>query len=101
MSEPKNLWGGRFTREADEGFMEFNRSFGFDQRLFEADVRASVAHCSGLLGAGVLSSDEARDITNALQTILERGRADNDYFDHPAEDVHSFVEARLVELIED
>ena len=43
MNESNNLWGGRFTGKADEGFEEFNRSFGFDQKLFEADVRASVS----------------------------------------------------------
>jgi argininosuccinate lyase len=101
MTEPKNLWGGRFTGEADGGFVEFNRSFGFDRRLLAADVRASVAHCAGLLGAGVLSRDEATAITGALQTILGRGLADAEYFAEPAEDVHSFVEARLVELTGD
>src|SRR2546422_1451260 len=101
MTEPKNLWGGRFSGEADPGFVEFNRSFGFDRRLFAADVRASVAHCAGLLGAGVFSRDEAKAITGALQTILERGLADAKYFAEPVEDVHSFVEARLVELIGD
>ncbi len=101
MTEPKNLWGGRFTGETDAGFAEFNRSFAFDRRLFGAEVRASIAHCDGLLGAGVLSRDEAAAITGALKTILERGLADAEYFAEPAEDVHSFVEARLVELIGD
>ena len=101
MTEPKNLWGGRFTGETDAGFAEFNRSFAFDRRLFGAEVRASIAHCDGLLGAGVLSRDEAAAITGALKTILERGLADAEYFAVPAEDVHSFVEARLVELIGD
>jgi argininosuccinate lyase len=102
MSEPKNLWGGRFTGEADERFTEFNRSFGFDRRLFEADVRASLAHCEGLRGAGVLNEEEAEQIKSALETILKRARADARYFDETvAEDVHSFVEARLVELIGD
>jgi argininosuccinate lyase len=99
MTEAKNLWGGRFSGAADAGFVEFNCSFGFDRRLFEADVRASGAHCLGLLGAGVLSQEEATAITTALQEILERGQADAKYFEQPAEDVHSFVEARLVELI--
>src|SRR2546425_929045 len=84
MTEPKNLWGGRFSGEADPGFVEFNRSFGFDRRLFAADVRASVAHCAGLLGAGVLSRDEATAITSALLTILERAGADAKYFAEPA-----------------
>ncbi len=102
MAESKNLWGGRFTGAADERFTEFNRSFGFDRILFEADVRASLAHCEGLRGAGVLDPAEAEQISNGLETILKRARTDARYFDElPAEDVHSFVEARLVQLIGD
>jgi argininosuccinate lyase len=98
----KNLWGGRFTDEADPAFAEFNRSFGFDRRLFEADVQASIAHCEGLQGAGVLSSAEAKQINSALRTMLEKGHGESSYFDElSAEDVHSFVEARLVEMIGD
>ncbi len=96
-----NLWGGRFKGEADPGFAEFNRSFGFDRRLFEVDVQGSIAHCDGLAGAGVLSKAEAEQIKSALNTIIERAGASN-YFDDPsAEDVHSFVEARLREMIGD
>ncbi len=98
----KNLWGGRFTGEADPGFAEFNRSFGFDRRLFDVDVRASIAHCDGLAAGGVLTADDAQQIRSALTTILERGRSDAGYFDGmDAEDVHSFVEARLIEIIGD
>jgi argininosuccinate lyase len=102
MSESKNLWSGRFKGAADERFAEFNRSFGFDRKLFEVDVRGSLAHCEGLRGAGVLTETEASSIRGGLQTILERARSEANYFDElPAEDVHSFVEARLVELIGD
>ncbi len=98
----RNLWGGRFKGEADPGFAEFNRSFAFDRRLFEVDVRASIAHCDGLTGASVLTADESEQIKSALETILDRGRSSAGYFDEPpAEDVHSFVEARLVEMIGD
>jgi argininosuccinate lyase len=100
MSESKNLWGGRFTGQADARFAEFNRSFGFDRRLLEADVQASVAHCEALRGAGVLNDDEAARIKHGLQTILQHAAANAGYLDElPSEDVHSFVEARLVQLI--
>ncbi|MGH9908119.1 MAG: argininosuccinate lyase [Pyrinomonadaceae bacterium] len=100
MSDAKNLWGGRFSGEPDPGFAEFNQSFGFDRRLFAADVRASVAHCNSLVAAGVMTPEEGAKIDDALQAILERGCTDPDYFDQlKAEDVHSFVEARLVESI--
>lgn len=102
MGESKKLWGGRFTGEADPGFVEFNRSFKFDRRLFQADVRGSVAHCDALLQAGVLTTDEAARIKKALEDILARGEADPNYLDDAkAEDVHSFVEARLIEEIGD
>ena len=102
MADAKSLWGGRFTGERDAGFDEFNRSFGFDRRLFEADVRASLAHCDGLARAGVITGPEAARIRNGLQTILKRAATDARYFDEmPSEDVHTFIESRLVQLIGD
>ncbi|MBA3765885.1 MAG: argininosuccinate lyase, partial [Acidobacteria bacterium] len=96
------MWGGRFKGEADPRFVEFNRSFSFDRRLFEMDVRASVAHCEGLRGAGLLTAAEAEQIVNGLRTILKLAATDARYFDEmPAEDIHSFIEARLVQLIGD
>src|SRR5215207_8021441 len=99
MAESKKLWGGRFEGELDPGFAEFNKSFCFDRRLFEADVVASTAYCEALEGAGVFSAEEGYQIRSALDTILKEGvSSDNN---SPAEDVHSFVEARLVELTGD
>ena len=96
MSE-KNLWGGRFQGKADPQFAGFNSSFRFDRRLFEVDIRASVAWCSALERAGVLSAEEAGRIRKALQSILVADVSPKS----AAEDVHSFVESRLVELIGD
>ena len=101
-SQSQKLWGGRFTGPADRGFAEFNQSLSFDRRLFEADVRASIAHCEGLLSADVLMTAEAEQIKSALNRIAELGKSNPAYFDElPSEDVHSFVEARLVEMIGD
>lgn len=100
MAESKNLWGGRFSGEADAGFAAFNCSFNFDRRLFEVDVRASLAYGAALAAARVLTDDEARKIRSALSDILVQGSTEPDYFDDPqAEDIHSFVESRLVALI--
>lgn len=102
MTNSKNLWGGRFTEGADETFAEFNNSFKFDRRLFGADVRASIAHCDGLFHAGVLTRLEAERIKNGLATLLKRADFDKKYFDElSAEDVHSFIESRLIQLIGD
>lgn len=102
MTKGKNLWGGRFTGQVAPSFAKFNNSFTFDRRLFAVDVRASVAHGNALVAAGVLSATEGGQIRDGLQTILERGESQPDYFaELDAEDVHSFVEARLVELVGD
>src|SRR5437588_6289994 len=102
MSDGKNLWGGRFSGETDQVFAEFNQSFSFDRRLFEVDVRGSVAHCDALVSANVLNEGEANQIKSALAELLEAGKATPDYFDQlPSEDVHSFVQARLVQMIGD
>ena len=102
MADSKNLWGGRFKGKADTGFAAFNNSFRFDRRLFEADVLASLAYSHALVGAGVLTAADAEAIENALQKILEVARNNTDYFnDSSAEDIHSFVESKLVELTGD
>lgn len=99
MAETENLRGG-LTAKPDAILAEFNNSFAFDRRLFAADIRASVAHCDALFHAGVLTRLEAERIKNGLQTILKRSGYDKNYFNElPAEDVHSFVEARLAQLV--
>jgi argininosuccinate lyase len=102
MAESKNLWGGRFEGKTDPGFAEFNNSFRLDRRLFEADVIASIAYCAALETAGVLRPEEGMQIRTALDTIIKTGRQDDAYFNaSAAEDVHSFVEARLIALAGD
>jgi argininosuccinate lyase len=93
-----NLWGGRFAGKTDPGFAEFNNSFRFDRRMFEADVVASIAYATALEGAQVFNPGEATQVREALAVILKQGCSDND---NSVEDVHSFVEARLVELTGD
>src|ERR1044072_2806314 len=103
MSEAKKLWGGRFTRQIDPGFARYNRSFGFDRRLFEADVMGSLARCEVLRAAGVISDEEHVAIADGLHWLLARWHEAGDAFlaDESAEDVHSFIEARLIERIGD
>ena len=97
MSESKKLWGGRFEGKIDPGFAEFNNSYRFDRRLFAADVTASIAYCDALVKAGVITAEEGSQIRNALEEILKSGADEVS----SAEDVHSFVEARLIEMIGD
>jgi len=102
MTKSGQLWGGRFAEKPHETFAEFNDSFKFDRRLFAADVRASVAHANGLAGAGVLTAAETAGITAGLRALLDAASADAGYFDgSDAEDVHSFIEGKLIAAIGD
>lgn len=100
MAEAGKLWGGRFTGKPDETFAEFNDSFRFDQRLFEADVLGCIAHANGLRRAGVLTDSESSAITDGLETLLS-GSPKDSFFDSDAEDVHSFIEGKVIEMIGD
>ena len=74
MSESKKLWGGRFQGATDPGFARYNRSFGFDRRLFEADVRASTAHCDSLRAAGVRAAALEREhSSHTVRSCPRRG----------------------------
>ncbi len=97
-----SLWGGRFTGATDAFFAYYNASFRFDRRLLQADLQACAVQAQALGKAGVLQDTEVAAIVNGLQqigaTFAEPATLDDPKFAN-TEDVHSFIEARLVELI--
>ena len=95
------LWSGRFDQAPDPAAFDFGVSFGFDRALFEDDVTGSLAWTEALTSAGVLSADDAAAIRRGLHEILEEGKRDPAFVSGPDEDVHSFVERKLVERIGD
>jgi argininosuccinate lyase len=95
------LWSGRFETAPDGTTFEFGASFRFDRRLFEDDVRGSIAWARALARAGVIAPEDGRTLEAALDEILERGRKDPAFVDGPDEDVHSFVERLLIERLGD
>ncbi len=95
------LWGGRFTKQTDELAYRFNASLPFDRRLFPQDVQGSRAHVRMLEKQGILTREEMDAILAGLDSIerdVQEGRLALEGGD---EDVHSFVEARLIERIGD
>jgi argininosuccinate lyase len=95
------LWSGRFDTAPDPAAFDFGISFGFDRLLFEDDVTGSIAWAEALEAAGMLSREDAAAIVGALKVILEEGRRNPESVAGPDEDVHSFVERRLIERIGD
>jgi argininosuccinate lyase len=93
------LWSGRFDTPPDPAAFDFGVSFGFDRALFEDDVAGSLAWAAALGDAGVLSAADTAAILDGLRAILDAGRRDPSFVSGPDEDVHSFVERKLVERI--
>jgi hypothetical protein len=94
--------GGRFTEQIDAVFERFNNSFGIDRRLVLEDIEGSLAYANALSKAGILSEEELKQIGKGLVEIKKRIEKEPAWLgSQSAEDVHSFVEARLVETIGD
>ena len=90
------LWGGRFTKETDAAVNAFNASLPFDRRLYEQDIRGSIAHVTMLAAQDILTHDEKLQIITGLNSILEDLASGTLVFDETSEDIHSFVEANLI-----
>ncbi|HEU5336330.1 MAG TPA: argininosuccinate lyase, partial [Terriglobales bacterium] len=96
------MWSGRFRQPLDAEFEKWQRSFPFDQRLLTQELAASRVHAQALQKTGILSSGELNAINMGLEQIAEQAAASPAFhLDDNAEDVHHFVEKRLVELIGD
>lgn len=95
------LWGGRFTKETDKLVYQFNASISFDQRFFHQDIEGSIAHVVMLEKQGILTKQEKDDIVKGLTGIRED--VDNGILQitEEYEDIHSFVEANLIDRIGD
>ena len=95
------LWGGRFTKETDKLVYDFNASIYFDKRLFEQDVEGSIAHVVMLEKQGILTCEEKDAIVKGLIGIREDVKNGTLEITSEYEDIHSFVEANLIERIGD
>lgn len=95
------LWGGRFTKETDKLVYNFNASISFDQKFYAQDIWGSIAHVTMLQKQGILTKEEKESIIEGLKGIqadVENGTLEitDEY-----EDIHSFVEANLIDRIGD
>jgi argininosuccinate lyase len=94
------LWGGRFDRQPDEHFDQFQRSFSFDRRLLPYEIAVDRAWAKALEPIGIFTATEVRQTLAALDKISVRATSDPAWvseFGATAEDVHHFVEKALVE----
>ena len=93
------LWGGRFTKETDQLVYNFNASISFDKKFYRQDMEGSMAHVKMLAKQGILTEGEKDQILAGLEGILEDVENGTLEISHAYEDIHSFVEATLIDRI--
>ena len=95
------LWGGRFTKETDKLVYNFNASISFDQKFYKQDIEGSIAHVKMLGKQGILTEEEAQAIIKTLSEICRDVEAGKLEITDEYEDIHSFVEANLIDRLGD
>jgi argininosuccinate lyase len=95
----KKLWGGRFTKSAEEWVEEFGASIFFDQELVMEDITGSIAHVTMLAKTGILTNDEAEQIKKGLESLKEKATNDELEFSVGLEDIHLNLESKLTDMV--
>lgn len=96
------LWGGRFTQQADAKFKYFNDSLRFDYRLAIQDIEGSIGWAKAITTVGILTEDELEKLIAALNEV--RAEVESNLaiiLKDDAEDIHSWVESKLIEKVGD
>ena len=95
------LWGGRFTKETDQLVYNFNASITFDQKFYKQDIEGSIAHVTMLAKQGILTEQERDYIVRTLKEIRDEVESGKLEITSEYEDIHSFVEANLIDRLGD
>lgn len=93
------LWGGRFSEPTDAEMRALQDSLPFDKRMYREDITGSIAYAGALVGAGILTPEEAATIQDGLRRILKEFEAGKFTFETNDEDIHTAVERRLLEIV--
>lgn len=93
------LWGGRFSEPTDDDLRKLNDSIGFDRRMYDQDIRGSIAYARAIADAGILTPDEADQIVHGLEQVKAEFDAGTFVLQPADEDIHTAVERRLTELV--
>ncbi len=95
----KKLWGGRFGESTESLVEDFTESVSFDRRLYDQDIRGSMAHARMLGETGIIPKEDAELIIKGLGEIKERIDSGEFSWQKELEDVHMNIEQALTELI--
>jgi len=95
----KKAWGGRFKKSISKIAEEFSESVSFDKRLYDEDIRGSIAHVKMLSKQKIIPSEDAEKIIAGLGSIRKEIESGKFPFRQELEDIHLNIERRLIEKI--
>ncbi|MBE7091315.1 MAG: argininosuccinate lyase [Clostridiales bacterium] len=95
------LWAGRTSGVTDKVADDFNSSIHFDHRMYQEDIKGSMAHAMMLGAQGIILKEEADTLIQGLEEILADLNSGALSFDFSCEDIHMFVEKVLTERLGD
>lgn len=95
------MWAGRFSKELNAAADDFNSSVGFDCRMYEQDIKGSMAHAAMLGACGIITKDESDRLIEGLEGILGDIKDGTLDIDMNAEDIHMFIESVLTSRLGD
>ncbi len=93
------LWAGRTSGEINKTAEEFNSSIGIDKLMYSEDIKGSIAHAKMLSKCGIITEEEGKALTNGLEKLLEELNSGELKIDESSEDIHTFVEQCLTQMI--
>ena len=80
-------------------FSRYTVSIDYDRRLYKQDIAGSTAHAKMLAKQGIISQEDATQITDGLALIQQEIREEKFPWDPALEDLHMNIESRLHQLI--
>ena len=95
------LWGGRFKKGTNDLVNDFNSSINVDSRMYKEDIEGSLAHVKMLGKQNIIPLEDSKKIEKGLKDVLSKIDNGEIEIDPTAEDIHSFTEGTLTELIGD
>ena len=93
------MWAGFTSGQTSQVADDFNSSIAFDCRMYEQDIKGSMAHAAMLAAQEIISEEDSFRIADGLTWILEDLKSGELKFDPNAEDIHMFIEQVLTERI--
>ena len=95
------MWAGRTSGETSKIADDFNSSIRFDCKMYQQDIKGSIAHAMMLSKQNIITKEDCEILTEALAQILDDLNSGALEIDMEAEDIHMFVEQVLTTRVGD